>query len=243
MSGTSEAAKNYLLSLLNATHSGISPRAERVALERGHCLYRPNTTPEYCFFIETGIASVIVTSPEGLKAEAGVVGREGMVPVSALTTDGGSPLEVRMQIEGSGLSIKFPHFRKLFEESAEFRAIFLHYSHAFLVQTAFTALSNANHGVAERLARWLLICHDRMDGDELPLTHEFLSIMLAVRRPSVTIALHHLEGNRLIRAERNLITIRNREALEEFASDAYGPSEREYERLLMPLSKTSARAA
>jgi CRP-like cAMP-binding protein len=237
-------ANNYLLALLKDKQGFFRSSAlNPVTLERGQRLYHPNTTPKHCLFIETGLASVIVTSPEGHKAEAGVVGREGMVPVSAFTTDGGTPMEVTMQVGGSGFKIEFAHFREAFEGSAEVREIFLRYAHAFLVQSAFTALSNANHRVEERLARWLLICHDRVDGDELPLTHEFLAIMLAVRRPSVTIALHVLEGHRFIRAERNLITVRDRAGLELFANDAYGPSEREYERLLKPLSKTAIRAA
>jgi hypothetical protein len=100
------------------------------------------------------------------------------------------------------------------------------------VQAAYTALSNAVHQVDERLARWLLMCHDRTATDEISLTHEFLSLMLAVRRPSVTTAIHMLEGNRFISAERGFITIRDREGLEEFAADAYGGPEREYETIL-----------
>jgi CRP-like cAMP-binding protein len=100
---------------------------------------------------------------------------------------------------------------------------------------SITVLANAHYPVDERLARWLLMCHDRWDGDVLPLTHEFMAVMLAVRRPSVTTALHVLEGNRFIRAERGCVTIRDRSALEEFAGDSYGPPEREYERLIGPL--------
>jgi CRP-like cAMP-binding protein len=92
-------------------------------------------------------------------------------------------------------------------------------------------LSNAVHSVDERLAKWLLMAHDRVIGDEFSLTHDYIAIMLAVRRPSVTTSLHVLEGNGFIRSERKLITIRNRAALEEFARDAYGRPEQEYRRL------------
>lgn len=105
----------------------------------------------------------------------------------------------------------------------------------FAVQLAYTAVSNAIHEVTERLARWLLMCHDRVPGNEITLTHEFLSMMLGVRRPSITTSLHILEGNGYIRAERANITIRNRAALEEFAQDAYGKPEREYRRLMKDL--------
>ena len=86
--------------------------------------------------------------------------------------------------------------------------------------------------VGQRLARWLLMCHDRVNGDELPLTHEFLSIMLAVRRAGVTEAIHVLEGAGIIRARRAFITILDRERLEETAGESYGVPEAEYERLI-----------
>ncbi len=102
-------------------------------------------------------------------------------------------------------------------------------------QIAYTALSNAVHPIDERLARWLLMCHDRSDSDDLALTHEYMSIMLTVRRPSVTSSLHVLEGNGFIRSERGYVTIRNRKALEEFAGDAYGKPEAVYRRLIGPM--------
>ncbi len=113
-----------------------------------------------------------------------------------------------------------------------FSNLLARYIQAFGSQISFTALSNAVHSIDERLARWLLMCHDRVDGDEIALTHEFISLMLAVRRPSVTTALHVLEGYKLIRSERGRITIRDRQALETFAGDAYGKPEQEYSRLI-----------
>lgn len=100
------------------------------------------------------------------------------------------------------------------------------------MQTSHTALSNAVHPIEERLARWILMCDDRSDAGEMPLTHEYMSIMLAVRRPSVTTSLHVLEGNGFIRAERGCVIVRDRAGLEEFAGDAYGSPEREYRRLI-----------
>jgi CRP-like cAMP-binding protein len=116
--------------------------------------------------------------------------------------------------------------------SAPLRKLLMKYMQTLSTQTSYTALSNAVHHVDERLARWLLMCHDRVDGDEFALTHEFLSLMLAVRRPSVTTALHVLEGNGFIRSVRGYITILDRAALETFAADAYGRPEEEYRRLI-----------
>ena len=98
------------------------------------------------------------------------------------------------------------------------------------MQVAHTALANGVHQIDERLTRWLLMVDDRMDGGEFPLTHEFMSVMLGVRRPSVTTSLHVLEGNGFIRAERGRITIVNRAAMERFAGDSYGAPEAAYAR-------------
>lgn len=116
----------------------------------------------------------------------------------------------------------------------------MHYIHAFGTQTSHTALSNAKHTIEERLARWLLMGHDRIDGDEIGLTHEFLALMLAVRRPSVTTALHILEGMRLVRNTRGCVVIRDRAGLEALAADAYGIPEAEYERIIGPLQRRPA---
>ena len=103
-----------------------------------------------------------------------------------------------------------------------------------VAQTAFTTLANVTHPVEVRLARWLLMCDDRSDGDEVRLTHEYMAVMLAVRRPSVTIALHILEGNGFIKARRGMITVRDRPGLVEFSDGSYGRPEAEYTRLIGP---------
>jgi CRP-like cAMP-binding protein len=107
----------------------------------------------------------------------------------------------------------------------------LRYGHAFVVQTGHTAMANGRSKVEERLARWLVMAHDRLDGDELPLTHEFLAIMLGVRRPGVTVALNLLEKDGLIDANRGVISIIDRKGLEEKSNGAYGVPEAEFRRL------------
>ena len=118
------------------------------------------------------------------------------------------------------------------ESSRTLHALLLRFVQVFNTQVAATAMSNGDSVIGQRLARWLLMCHDRIDGDELPLTHEFLSIMLAVRRAGVTEALHLLEGAGIIKARRALISILDRERLDEMAGDSYGQPEAEYERLI-----------
>ncbi|MBB6181903.1 Crp/Fnr family transcriptional regulator [Pseudorhizobium flavum] len=118
------------------------------------------------------------------------------------------------------------------DADATLRHVVLRYFHVFMLQLAATALADAKYPVEQRLARWLLMAHDRL-GHELPLTHDFFALMLGVRRPSVTEALHILEERQCVRAERSLVVVRNRAKLEELAGDAYGVPEGEYRRLLL----------
>jgi CRP-like cAMP-binding protein len=122
------------------------------------------------------------------------------------------------------------------EASPSLKALLLRWVQVLMIQTAQSALANGRYTIQERLARWLLMCHDRLDGDDLPLTHEFLSLMLGVRRSGVTEALHVLEGVKIVRTSRGRIHILDREKLEEIAGDCYGLSEAEYAKLIgLPL--------
>jgi hypothetical protein len=106
------------------------------------------------------------------------------------------------------------------------------YAQAFLAQTSQTALANGRGKLAERLARWLLMWHDRLQDDNISITHEFLAVLLGVRRPGLTLTLHVLEGKGLIKASRNLIRIADRAGLEKAADGFYGIPEAEYDRLI-----------
>ena len=120
--------------------------------------------------------------------------------------------------------------RGLMEKSPALAAGLMRYAHVFAVQAGHTALANAQGKIEERLARWLLMAHDRLD-DELHLTHEFQSIMLGVRRAGVTTALHQLEKLALISTTRGCVTVLDRHGLEESANGLYGVPEAEFERL------------
>jgi CRP-like cAMP-binding protein len=206
-----------------------------VELPRSFVLVEADHIIDYVYFFETGIGSVIASSPEGQEAEAGLFGHEGVAPTAAVLGSDRSANSVIIQVMGRGHRIELVAFQQILDKSATVRSLVTRYAQVMHVQTSFTALSNAVHAIDERLARWLLMCHDRVENDEIALTHDFISIMLAVRRPSVTTALHVLEGNGFIRSERGYITIRNRKGLEEFASDAYGKPEAEYRRLIGPM--------
>jgi CRP-like cAMP-binding protein len=108
---------------------------------------------------------------------------------------------------------------------------FLRYAHVFTVQTAYTALANARGKIEERLARWLLMTHDRVDGDKLGLTQKFISLMLGVRRADITGALQGFDAKGLIERARSSVVINDRDGLVEAANGLYGPPEAEFKRL------------
>jgi CRP-like cAMP-binding protein len=228
--------QNKLLALLPAPDLDlISRHLEQVDLPRKTPLAKFREPVSHIYFLTSGIASVVVVTPEGNSVEGGIFGSEGYVPTSAITGLETSPHDVNIQLAGAGYRMHFEAFRSLMKHSDSFAKVVGRSMEGFAVQLSYTAATNALHDVNERLARWILMCHDRVEGDQIALTHEFISLMLAVRRPSVTTALHILEGNGFIRSTRGTITIRDRPALEEFARDAYGRPEEEYRRLMNDL--------
>lgn len=159
-------------------------------------------------------------------------GREGFAPTSAGVGGKISVHQVLIQVEGEGFRMPMEAATAAVSEYRVFANLLARFIQAFSAQISYTALCNISCQVDERLARWLLMSHDRVDGDEIALTHDFISLMLGVRRPSVTNALHVLEGRKLIQSERGRITVRDRKGLEEFAGNAYGKPEEEYRRLI-----------
>jgi CRP-like cAMP-binding protein len=210
----------------------IAPHLEPVDLPKGMVLAEPGEPVEHVYFLTRGIGSVIAVTSEGSRIEAGLFGFEGYAPAHVAAGVRLSPHEVVIQVEADGHRMTFDAFQTAMETSRNIRAVIQLSVAAFVVQLSYTAASNALHSVEERLARWLLMCDDRIQGGEFRLTHEYLAIMLAVRRPSVTTALHVLEGNRFLRSERGLITMRDRKAMQEFAGGAYGKPEEYYRKLM-----------
>ena len=210
----------------------MSPHLKSVKLPKGHVVTQPEQVIEDMFFLDSGLGSVVAVSPDGQEVEAGLFGRDGVTPVEPVLGSDRSINRILIQIADDAWRIGRRELGAAMEASPTLRGLLTRYALTLADQTTYTALSNAVQPVDERLARWLLMCDDRSSGQEMALTHEFLSIMLAVRRPSVTTSLHVLEGNGFIRAERGLITIRNRAGLEDFARDGYGKPEAEYRRLV-----------
>ena len=223
---------NHLLSMLSADDLGLlEPYLEPIALPLRFALEDIGKPIKHIYFPDGGIVSVVAKSVQDVQIEVGIIGREGMTGLNVVMGNNLSANAVYMQVEGHGLRVKADDLRAAMRHSASLRDCFLHFAQAFMSQMAHTSLANGRAKVEERLARWLLMAHDRLDGDELPLTHEFLALMLSVRRPGVTVALHLLESRGLILIKRGLIQIVDREGLEELIGGMYGIPEAEYRRL------------
>lgn len=144
-----------------------------------------------------------------------------------------SPHFAFMQVTGTALRIPAEDLRRLMDHSATLRIVLLRFIHVFMVQIASSALSDGRFTIVQRLARWLLMCHDRV-GNPMPLTHDFLALMLGVRCPGVTDTIHILEGEHLIKATRGCVEVRDRQGLIALAAGSYGLPEAEYRRLINP---------
>jgi CRP-like cAMP-binding protein len=224
---------NRLLARLpEADYQAIIGNLEMIDLRQGYVIVNANGPIDYVYFLCSGIGSVITVSSDGNQAEAGMFGREGFSPTSAGVGGTVSVHEVLMQVAGWGYRMTLDATLKAISSYPSFANLLARFIQTFASQISYTVLSNVNYQIDVRLARWLLMTHDRVDGDEIALTHDFISLMLGVRRPSVTTALHVLEGEKFIRSERGLITIRDRRGLEDFAGASYGRPEEEYRRLI-----------
>lgn len=224
-------SNTLLAGLKKSDRDLLAPGLEPVELKLRQSIEQAHAVIPHVYFPESGIISVVVKAAEH-QIEAGLVGREGMSGTAIVLGNDRSPQEAYVQMEGAGYRISARKFRAALAASDSLRLVMQRYAHVFMVQVAHTAFANGMATIESRLARWLLMADDRHDGSELPLTHEFMAVMLGVRRSGVTDALHTLEGRRLIRASRGAIQIVNRKGLVAVAGATYGVPEAEYERLL-----------
>ena len=226
------SSNTLLLSLSPSDFDLLAPRLEAVTLGVRKMLEKPNQKIEDVYFPETGFASVVAVQRNGKEVEVGLIGREGMTGLPVVLGNHRSPHATYIQAPGKGHSIPAGELRQAMQDSGSLRDSLLKFVQAFSVQTTHTAICNARAKLDERLARWLLMAQDRIQSDILPLTHEFLSLMLGVRRPGVTVALKALRERGLIAYRRGEITIKDRKGMERVAGEFYGTPESEYRRLI-----------
>jgi CRP-like cAMP-binding protein len=226
-------SRNRLLAVLShADRDLVTPGLEVIALDARLILETPGNPIDHVYFVESGLVSVVGASQPDHRIEVGMVGYEGMTGLALVLGDDRSVNETMVQSAGSAMRLSGKALRKMMAASESFTATLLRYVNVFMVQGSQTALANGRGRLDERLARWLLMWHDRVLEDDLLITHEFLALLLGVRRQGVTVALHDLEGKGLIRSARSHIRILDRDGLQEAANGFYGIPEAEYDRAI-----------
>lgn len=227
------SVENRLLAQLpKADFDALAPGLELIDLPAKKILHEPNEPVEHAYFPTAGICSVIAENAEGVRSETGVIGKEGFVGIPIVLFAGSTPAQVVVQVDGRGLRMAKEGLQSAMSKSPALLSILLRFTHIFSVQTSQTAVANSHYTINQRLARWLLMCQDRTNSHGFTMTHDFISIMLAVRRSGVTEALNELEGLGIVRTTRAHISIVKRRLLEEIAGGAYGVPEQEYRRLI-----------
>src|SRR5712671_7788611 len=224
--------KNRILaSLQRAEIMRLVPHLSPLDLPSGKTLLDPGQEITYAYVLETGLASVVVAMADGSMVETGITGNDGLVGFPVLLGTKTIPTRTFMQIPGSGFKIKAQHLINEFERSGALQKKINRYFQAHLVQTGQTAACNRLHDIAERLARWLLMCHDRMESDNFFITHEFLGHMLGTPRSTVTLAAGILQEAGLVDYSRGKINVCDRQGLEKAACECYATIRKEFDRL------------
>jgi CRP-like cAMP-binding protein len=165
--------RNRLLAALpDSDLATLRPQLELVAIRRGTVLQEFHRPQEDVFFIESGLASLQVQTQEDSPIEAGLVGRMGMIGAPVVLGTAHAPIRGVMEISGEALRLSASGLKALMNRSTSLRRLLLRYIQAATVQTAQLVLCSARHDIDQRVARWLLLAHDRLDGDEIPITHD-----------------------------------------------------------------------
>jgi CRP-like cAMP-binding protein len=237
-------ANGILARLSGSDRELLEPRLHAVQLKLRQQLERPQRRIRAVYFIERGLAFIVATSARRREqVEAGIVGRDGMTGTAVILGVEHSPHDTFVQQPGSAQCVSTGDLRQALAASDTLLPTLMRYVHVTTVALAHTALANARGTIEQRLARWLLMVHDRSESDEIHLTHEFLSLMLGNRRAGVTTSLNVLDARGLIGHSRGCITILKRDGLKELAGDLYGVPEAEYTRVLGPRRPSQPTAA
>ena len=210
----------------------LLPKLSHVVLTMRQGLHAPDEPIEAVYFPEAGMLSMVTNLDDGVQAEVGIVGPEGMLGASLLSGIETSFVEAMVQMPGTAWRMGAREFRRELDANAPLRTLLLRYNEALHAQVTQTAACNGRHGLEQRLARWLLMAHDRVEGDELPLTQEFMAMMLGVHRPSITVTAGILQRAGLIRHSGGRITVLDRPSLEAASCECYGAVRQRFTALL-----------
>jgi CRP-like cAMP-binding protein len=227
-----QPVNRLLAALPDAEYQHLVPYLERVPLSLRQVLHKAGESIAYVYFPHRAIVSLISTPEEGSNVEVGLVGNEGIVGIPAVLGDNIATTTAMVQVADSAMRLEASLLKSEFQQGGVLQNLLLRYTQALYTQTSQNAACNRLHQLDERLARWLLLVYDRVESNELPLTHEFISQMLGVRRAGVTEAANRLQQAGLIRYHRGRISILNRQELEAASCSCYGIIKGEYSRLL-----------
>ena len=228
----SEPTGSVLLDTLSpAIRQCVLALCKPLSLPLRTMLHEQNEMPAYAYFLSSGIASVVVSMPEGGSAEVSLIGREGAVGVAHLLGQTPVPAQCFMQMPGAGLRIRLDELRTLFLDEAELRLRILEFVQLQTVMLAQIAACNKLHEAEVRLARWLLMCRDRSDGDTMAMTQEFIADMLGTRRTTVTLVAGRLQRRGLIDYRRGRVTILDHTGLKHASCECYRVTREALDRL------------
>ena len=229
----------FLASLSRDDYSRIEPHLEAADLPLKFYPHRAGPPIEYCHFPERGTSLCeLVRLPDGSEVEAGIIGREGVVGLAALLPCNAAPCDCIVQVPGRSLRIRANILREQIAARPAILERAFRFAMELSIQVTQTAVCNVRHPLNKRLARWILMVHDRAEISVLPLTHEVLSIMLGVRRAGVSVAAHELSENGAIRYTRGTITIVDRQKLEESCCECYAELKTRIDRSLHPPARS-----
>ena len=225
--------KNYLLDILPAAElARLESELESVSLKLGDVLYESGDKMDYVYFPTTAIISMLYIMENGATAEIGVVGNDGLIGCAVFLGGETTTSRAVIQSVGQAYRMKAKDAKTAFKLGGVFQELVLRYMQALMTQISQTAVCNRLHPVEQQLCRWILLSHDRLDSDDLVMTHDLISNMLGVRREGVTRAAQNLAKKKLIKNVRGTITIIDRHGLEEAVCECYAVVNSEYNRLL-----------
>jgi CRP-like cAMP-binding protein len=231
---TSQAlSENRLLAAIPAEeYERLAPHLESVSLELSQVLFHPDERLSHVYFPTNSIVSLLTDLEDGMGMEVGLVGKEGMVGISAIL--GGEETKIAtVQGAGDAVKLRAEKLREEFRRGGSLQGAILRYTHALMTQISQSVVCNARHNIEGRLARWLLMYHDRLEKDEFELTHEFMANMLGVRRPGVSEIANRLQEMGLIRYQRGRIVILDRKGLEALVCECYSVVKAKFENFLL----------
>ncbi len=224
--------ENRLLAALpSEVKALLEPNLQRVLLPFKEVLYESRSPIKYLYFPNHGVVSLLTRVEDRTLAEVGLVGNEGIVGLSVFLGVETTPFKVLVQVPGEAMRMKADVFKDFVNPDSPLYSLLLRYTHALMFQISQSAACNPHHSVEERCCRWLLMTRDRVQSDQFPITHEFLSQMLGVRRASITVVAGMLQKAGLIRYSRGQMTILDSPGLEAVSCQCYRLVKEEEDRL------------